>query len=362
MYTERIQMGPDDRLQVSQVNGDLRLAPSDDKQLQVRIGDAAALSLKRATAGVELETRAGCLLFVPQGCAISIGKVGGDLRAFDLAADLHVETVAGGLNVRQGGAVDVGRVAGDLVARRLRGRLHVASVAGDAQLEDLQADAELNDVGGDLRLRHATGSLTLRVGGDVRLELAPAQGTHSVVRAGGDLHCSLPPEASAWIEAQAGGDLRLPKAAERGSEGGQDRYRLGSGAADLRLEAGGDLRVRQMDDRERREDIDLFVDEINTTVRSQVESALAEAASSLKSLDGLPNGAAIARQVEESLRAAGVASSMPRPATGGRSRSAGRSSGPGDNPEQMAILDMLQAGKINSKEAEMLLNALEEGG
>lgn len=361
MYTERLQLASGDRLRVTQVKGDLRLGASESAELRLQVGEASALSLKRRAGLVEVECRSGCLLFVPSGCLTSIGKVAGDLRVSGLPADLEIESVGGNLNLRQAGVVTVSRVGGDFVARKLSGRLQAAAVGGDAQLEDLRADAALDEVGGDLRLRGATGSLAVRAGGDIWLEFAPSAGTHSTVRAGGDLHCVLPAGASVWLEAHAGGDLALPADAEPAQRGDKTGHRLGSGEADLLLRAGGDLRLRRMGEGERREDIDAFVDEINASVRAQVEGAMAAAAAGWKSIETLPDGAAIARQVDEALRAAGLGQAGPRPSPGGRGRPAGRTVGPSENAEQMTILDMLQAGKINSQEAEMLLRALEAG-
>jgi len=360
MHTERLQLAAGDRLRVSQVKGDLRLAASEGAELRLQVGEADVLSLRRQAGLVEVECRAGCLVFVPRGCSTSVGKVAGDLRVFGLPADLEIENVGGNLNLREAGSVSVGRVGGDLVARKLSGRLQATSVGGDAQLEDLQGDAALSGVGGDLRLRYAAGSVALHAGGDIWLEFSPAAGTRSSIRAGGDLRCVLPAHASVWLEMHAGGDLALPVGVEAAQQEGKTRQRFGSGDAEISLEAGGDLRVQQMGEGERRE-IDTFIEEIHASVRAQVEGGMAPVASSLESLESLPDGVAISRQVQESLRSAGIGRPAPRPESGGRGRQAVRDGGQPENAEQMAILDMLQAGKINSQEAELLLRALEAG-
>ena len=361
MHIERLQLGADDRLQVNEVRGDLRLAVSEGAEVRAQVGEESALRVTRQAGLIKIECRAGCLLFVPAGCATSIGKVAGDLRVVGLLGTLQVEQVGGDLNLREAGEVSVGRVGGDLIGRKLAGRLQTAAVGGNAQLEDLQGDAEVGDAGGDIRVRHSDGSLALRSGGDIRLEFSPVAGSRSTVRAGGDLYCVLPARPSLWLDASAGGDLTLPEDVEFTEDQGRMRHRMGSGAAEISLEAGGDLRVRLTGEGERREDIDRFLEQINASVRDQVEGEVANATSGLKALEALPDGAAIARQVEESLRSAGLGGSRQRPSSVGRGRSTGRGSAPAENPEQMAILDMLQAGKINSQEAEMLLRALETG-
>jgi hypothetical protein len=363
MHTERLQLAAGDRLRVSTVKGDLRLAASDGAELRLQVGEADVLSLQRQAGLVEVECRAGCLVFVPRDCPTSVGKVAGDLRVYGLPADLEIENVGGSLNLREAGTVSVGRVGGDLVARKLSGRLQATSVGGDAQLEDLQGDATLSEVGGDLRLRHVAGSVGVRAGGDIWLEFTPAAGTRSAIRAGGDLRCVLPAQASVWLEVHAGGDLALPVGVEAAQHEGKTRQRLGLGDAEISLDAGGNLRVRQMGEGERRE-IDAFVEEIHASVRAQVDGAIASSASGSESPNSpgsLPDGAAIARQVQESLRAAGIGRTGPGPASAGRGRATGRGGGQAENAEQMAILDMLQAGKINSQEAELLLRALEAG-
>ncbi|MCJ7513202.1 MAG: hypothetical protein MUO23_09575 [Anaerolineales bacterium] len=362
MHTERLQLGSRDRLRVTQIKGDLRLTGQDGAEMRIQVGDEGSLTIQRQAGWVELDCRGGCLLFLPKECEIVIGKVAGDLRAHGLTSSLEIENVGGNLNLREMARVNVSRVGGDLAARKISGLLQAASVGGDALLEDLQGEVSLGEVGGDVGLRKASSSVALNAGGDVRLEFSPAAGTHSVVRAGGDLRCVLPVAASVWIEIRASGDMTLPSEAEPVQEGERTRLRLGSGAAEIALDAGGDVSVLQAGEAERREEIDVFLEEINVNVRAQVDGAMAAAASSLKSLESLPDGATIARQIQESLRSAGFDRSVASPAPAARSRSAPRSGGSQkDNPEQIAILNMLQAGKINTQEAEMLLRALEAG-
>jgi hypothetical protein len=355
MHIERLQLGAGDRLEVTEVGGDLRLAASEGADVRVQVGEEGALRVTREAGVIQIACRAGCLLFVPTGSPMSIGKVAGDLRVVGLQGTQQIEQVGGDLNLRETGAVSVVRVGGDLIGRKLAGRLQATSVDGDAQLEDLQGDVEIGDAGDNIRVRRSNGSLALRAGGDIRLEFSPVAGSRSTVRAGGDLSCVLPARPSLWLDAIAGGDLTLPQDVESTEDQGRMRHRMGSGAAELSLEAGGDLHVRLTGQDEGREEIDRFLEQINASVRDQVERAMAKAAS------GLPDGAAIARQVEESLRSAGLGGSRERPPAAGRGRSTGRNSDPAENPEQLAILDMLQAGKINSQEAEMLLRALESG-
>lgn len=362
MHTERMQIGQGGRLRIARVQGDLRLVGQEGSEVRILVPDASALTVAHQGNDIEVTCRGGCLVFLPAGCATSIDQVTGDVRVGGLAVSLDIDTVGGDLNLRDMAAVSVARVGGDLVARRAGGRLQAAAIAGEARLEGLRSDITLESVGGDVLLRQAHGSVNLTGGGDVRLEFAPAPGTHSTIRAGGDLECILPDEASVEIVASAGGDLRLPIGADGAPGETQRQVHLGAGEAQLQLHAGGDLRVMWPGEAGRRNNIDVFLEEMDTKVRTEVEKAMAAASSSLRGLDSLPRHEEIARQVEGSLRNAGVRETAPPAAPAGRTRTPAHG-GPGEaeSPEQMAILNMLQTGKINAQQAETLLRALEGG-
>jgi hypothetical protein len=218
-------------------------------------------------------------------------------------------------------------------------------------------------VGGDLRLSRIGGVVQAEAGGDARLSLAPKAGTRSRIQAAGDVVCTLPESASATVEMTAGGELHLAVPVESKSSEGGSVVQLGEGSATLELSAGGDLSLRSGVEEFQGIDIDLG-GAIAERVGAEIEAHMAEIEGRIGNLGeklGYFDADRISRKIRQTLakaqrkaaraqmRAASIRAESEPPASG--AGSAGK--------ERIAVLRMLEQGKLTVAQAEELLKALE---
>ena len=281
-----------------------------------------------------------------------MGNCNGDLR-FDKGEHLAAESVAGDVRIHNLGDARLGRVRGDLWAEKVRGALQVTRVEGDARLADIEGPVTLRAVTGDLRANALTGGLVApQVSGDAVLQ-GPygAAGPYSL-SAEGDVVLHLPADAEARVAVKAGGRIRSETPLTPDADGSTSfTSTLGRGTTRINLVSGGDLRIH-----------------------SSVQGGGGEQgkARSKASPDGGDLGERIREQVSASLAAAGIPMLSGPGTWGGRERSRPpkgpkppRPPAP-DRPrppsatteEQLAVLKMVEEGKITADEADMLLKAL----
>ncbi|MEW6566672.1 MAG: hypothetical protein AB1449_00605 [Chloroflexota bacterium] len=370
METITLEVGPNPRLRITSVEGDLRLTGREGTLLEAQAAPRAGLSVAPLGDGYELSCAAACLIFLPNGATVEGRAIVGDARITGLTGPLMLETVAGDLSLRRVGPVRVERVGGDLAAHRLEGDLRVAQVGGDAHLDHVQGEVQLDAVGGDLNLSAVEGAVRARVSGDVKLELSPPPGSSCSVQAAGDLNCHLMQGAALDLRLRAGGDLdtRVPGTRE---QAGQDVHiRMEGAQATAELTAGGDLWVRL-------EGTEAMGAEAGRDLRAQiqagVDAAIAQVEASLGALGG-HHGFGAERIRERMRRAAERAQRRAERAReraeGGRTRWtttlnldpwSARKSRVSDQ-ERLTVLQMLEQGVIGVDEAEKLLRALEGEG
>ena len=281
-----------------------------------------------------------------------MGNCNGDLR-FDKGERLEAESVAGDVRIHDLGDARLGRVRGDLWAEKMRGALQVAKAEGDARLAAIDGPVTLRTITGDLRTSALTGGLVApQVGGDAALQGPYGAAGQYSLSAEGDVVLALPADADARVAVKAGGRIRSETPLTPAADGsGPFTSTLGRGTARISLVSGGDLRIHsgvQGGGRERGK------------------------ARSKASLDGSDLGERIREQVSASLAAAGIHVVAGPVTWGGRERlrspkgprpprppGAERPRPPSPTTEeQLAVLRMVEEGKITPDEADMLLQAL----
>ena len=238
----RLVVGAAPQIQIDQVEGDLRLLGWDNEELLARTDNLDNLSLKQKKNHIKLSCQENLVLNVPKGSQVRIGVVNGDASIRGLAGDLEVETIAGDLAMRDVGAVKLGTVEADFSLRRARGAVHARSVGGDASMRELEGGLRLDSVSDDLALRGINGSLKVHVEGDIVAHLEPQPEYEYTLAARDDIMVLLPPEADATLSIHA----ERIKVEWPGVEQGNTPSRkiiLGQGAAQLKLDAGGDVVV-----------------------------------------------------------------------------------------------------------------------
>jgi len=299
MQQQTIAVGPNPKVEVESVPGDLRVAGWDRSEVMAKT-DGDTLNLKAENDQVVISCDENLILYLPRGASLTIHKVAGDasLQALSgalvlgpVAGDLsmndlgHVmldkisgdaslrnigalsaQTVSGDLNLRGShgdcsieavngdasihnveGAIVLNRVGSDLYLSKVLGAVNAGgSVGGDASVRDVDGAVNFDTVGSDLYLRNVHGAVVASAGADVAMYLAPIAGVEYHLEAGDDLLVRLPTEADVELHltAPSADDIRVDfPGAELKGEDGNFEVTLGQGAAKMFLTAGGELVV-----------------------------------------------------------------------------------------------------------------------
>lgn len=378
---ERIlrDVGKEPQIIIESIGGDLRVSGREGEQLEALAPETGELHVDETERGIEITCRGGCLLFVPRHARLEAGDIGGDGRLTDVLGEVLIKVIGGDANLRRLGKTSLERIGGDLQARELQGSLAIDHIGGDAVVKQVEGDVHLRLVGGDLVLVGATGSVEATVGSDTVVYPGAAAGTRTKVQTGGDLSCRLPANPSAAVQLQAGGDIYLPPGSGHDRSEKELELMLGEGACALELRAGGDLSLQYGGDPG---EVDTaFVGDILTEVDAklaEMEARFNAMGDGMYSFDANRIGERVRRSVRQAQRrveqAARKAEEQARKAS--RKQLNFKFDVDGDWPdlrfvdfsppqpaasdeERLAILRMVEQGKISVDEAENLLKALE---
>jgi hypothetical protein len=387
---------------ITVIGGDLRLNGWEQNRLQAEAGRSDELQAESTQAGVTLACRSDCVVWVPYKAHVRVQEVKGDLTAKALEGALEVQAVQGCLLARQVGAVSAERVAADVNVKRVEGALKLGSVGGSVLVRGVTGDLEASAVGGDLHVIQAAGSIKSHSGGDSDLRVAFAPGRDYALDANGDMHLRAFRGSAARLEIEAGGDISTDVAGAQ-VEGGPRRkvVTLGQGEAGqslpptVKVRAGGDVSLSGSGSSanlgELGEDLGRLADEYAAQIEDQIHSHLADFEHWTEQFahGSMPADAVNARadelaaQMREAMdrigdkarrKAEAARRKMERQAEHGyrrhtwswRSDAPARPASPNAPPpepvsdaERLAVLHMLEQGKISVAEAEKLLAALE---
>jgi hypothetical protein len=316
---------------------------------------------------------------------VDIEHIFGDVRAEDVAemhvmdcdadfrfsgGDLEIESVSGDMRVSDAGNVRALRVHGDMWIERLSGGVNVETTHGDARLNDIEGAAGLGMVAGDFRTSNVRGALNAgQVHGDAQLEGPFPAAEGYAVSTSGDAHIRLMAADDVRLVVRALGRVRSNLPLIPSADGsttytanvGEGRVRVVLTAnGDLRIEAaaGGREEVRGPWDRRRGPGGgDPFVElsGLGERIRQQVTASLAAAGINPETgeMNFGPGGRGRGSRVRPP--------EPPRPPKPGSPQSgqqAAAQSGAPMTKEQMAVLKMLEEGRISAEEADALLRAL----
>ncbi len=368
--SKRIALGPEARIRIESVTGDLRLVGWDNDEILVKPDDEQALAVEHHDDLVSIICRDDLSLNVPHNASFHIQAVDGDLSVRNLTGMLDVDSVGGDVALREVGKVVIGTVGSDFSLRGAKGDVHVKSIGGDASLREVDGSLTLDSVSDDLAVRGIGGNLNVNVDEDVVVHLDPRPGQEYYVLAGDDILVVLPPDANATLSLR-GDNINIDWP---GVEPGDTTSRtvvLGEGAAKINLNAGGDLVVTGRPDaadsaseygnfagmmfdwgnwgnigREVGERASKHAQEVAERAARKAEAAARRAERQLERQFGKHAGRRGAR-----LSWSWDSNQMPKAST----------VDPVSDEERMTILRMLAEKKITSKEAEKLLSALEGG-
>lgn len=223
--------------------GDVRVQGSD--RAEAYFESKGSLNVQAAPDGqwVRVTITDDVSVRVPMRAQLHLSAVSGDLRIKDILSTVAVARVAGDVVLRQTAQVELGQVAGDVSAKKVDGALSLAFVGGDVSVRGINGPLTVTKAGGDVSARDLNGPVVLDAGGDVRLNLTPAPGLIYQCTAGGDLTARIAVGTSVMVTAECTGDLSLdiPGAQTSTDEHGRTVITLKDGVAQVALESGGDM-------------------------------------------------------------------------------------------------------------------------
>jgi hypothetical protein len=375
--TKRLTVGPQPKIRIESVEGDLRLVGWDNDEILAKTDDDA-LALQQNGDEISITCPDDLSINVPKNSAVYILTVNGDMSVRGLANGFEADSVHGDVAVRDVGAVSLGAIESDFSLRGAQGDVHVKSVGGDASLREVDGSLTLDSVSDDLAVHGVGGNLKVDVDDDVVVHLEPKAGQEYAVTAGDDILLVLPTNANATLT-MSGDEIDVHFPGVQSEDTTSRVVTLGDGSAQIRLDAGGDVLVTDREDaaesadeygnfagmmfdwgnwgREIGQNWGAFGRQIGERASRRAQEAAARAARKAE---------AAARRTERNLeRKFGIhsgrrgakfswswdPSQMPQ----------ATKSEPVSDEERMTILRMLSEKKITSEEAEKLLSALEGG-
>jgi hypothetical protein len=365
-----LEMGEQTLLKIDAVGGDLRLSGREGKTLEAQAPDHGKLTVEEKNGVHYLTCRSGCLVFLPKGTRIEVENIGGDGRLTDIEDEVLIRNIGGDLVLRRVGRASFELVGGDMQVKSMTGDLTVDVLGGDAVIQDVTGSVHLRSVGGDLILDGVHGKINCSAGGDISANIGPGTVGPTSIHAGGDLACRLMEGVSARIQVQAGGDLHLPLGLERDES---NVIVIEGGKQEIELSAGSDLSVRVgTRDMGAPED---FVGDILLEVDAklaEMEARFSALGAGLDSFDADRIGERVRRAVRRAQRKSEQAErkaikaqvklgkiDIPKMTWAGGDLNASSRKQEATDEERLAILKMVEEGKINVDEAENLFKALE---
>ena len=363
METLKFQTNGSPKIRIETLAGRLQVRAWESATVEVYGEEPGQLSANLENEEIRITGSADCQVFAPAAARLEASSVGGEVSIQGVTGDLLLRTVGGDLRLRDVGGAAVETVGGDLFARSLTGELSVDRAGGDAVVDEVEGDVRLRTVGGDLRISRVAGLVQAVAGGDVRVSILPKASTHSTVQAGGDLSCTVPEDSSARLLLTAGGDLHLAVPVEAMSTATGCEVVLGEGQATVQLSAGGDLSLRTGIEGFGGIDIDLggaIADRVGAEIEAQmteIEGRIGGLGEKLGYFDSERIGHKIRQTIAKAQRKA--ARAQMRAATL-RAEAVPSEPAPGSSAqERIAVLRMLEEGKLTVTQAEELLQALE---
>jgi hypothetical protein len=339
------------------------------------------------------------------------GTVYGNATVRD-GATVEMQNVRGNVSGTALDSLNAARISGNLSAKEIGGPLTVERVGGNATLRAMDGGVTLEKVSGNLTLKGLTaGAKVGKIGGNLLMNGEIGTGCTYQFKTGGNALLRLSEEASAHLTLTAKGTIRSSVTLTDSEQQGTTMTgTLGEGGAEIVVEADGNILVgttgtaygaglgeeisRQIEDSLRAIDLEAVGEQIS----AEMDRAMSQLRAKLESVDWDSIGQRTQRSVERAIermqrdiermtekaarrqeklermaeRAAREKERMERTGQKWADRPQWRPAGmtssvsseadepkPNLDQERLAILKMVEQGKINSEEAERLLDALQ---
>ena len=370
------------------------------RRTAVSVGEAAGDMLLRDLDGtVQIGVVQGDVSVRSGHASVSFDQVHGSLAVEHLNGPLTVSEAHGDVHLSHVGAVTLGRMHGDVNARAVAGDLKMGATSGDVRVRDVAGPLTLEKGSGDFTGHDLTGGMNVHaVSGGLSLKTALTPGLTYSGRADGDIVARFPEGTSARFNLEAQGELSVKGFEVETDEDGRMVARVGNGEAEVVLRAGGDLSAKVRGE-EYAEPWGFSMEGLSEQINAEIAQHIGKLGASLPDFGALASQEVekamrqVEREIERAQRKAEKAARKaeerarraqeraqrrarefhakfehrwgPPPDAGfgahahaPRGRASRTAQPKASRDEQLAILTMLQEGKISTEEAEMLLKAL----
>jgi hypothetical protein len=348
-------------------HADLQITGAPDNIVVIDIDDNSPASrIDRQDEVIVVTAVRDCDITCPIGSQLTIEHASGDLRVLQVKGALAVNVINGDAVLHDVGPVTIKAVQGDLSLRDAGGDVQIEVVRGDAKLKRVAGSVAIHKVAGDLVANDLNGGLAINdVGGDASIQTGLTAGWPYVVKAGGDVIFRVA-GGGGQFALNCKGDLRVRLPMTNWT--GNDRTATGTygdGAANVTLQANGDLLVLPATTPGTSFDPDVLSEQVEAMIESamsQFETQMSQVQRDLEQRFGKFDKQA-EKAAERAARSADRAKRRAERAAGSWGFTAGRPPTPPTEPvsdqERLLILKMVEEGKITADQAAQLLAALE---
>ncbi len=380
MASERLRVGEAPQIMI-EGNGPLNARGREPGE--IRLTSSGGSMLAPTEEGILAHYEGDATLRVPPDSTLFISQVNGPCRLRDISGAIQIEQVNGPLN---------GRELNTLLAGQINGPLTLREIDGEIGIEHAATTLSMREVTGRVFCQRADGEVTVRdVSADMRFELIEGGfGLRSTLREGqqirlgqvnGPLKIKINGQGGARIDLPAAVEVRSELTTEPGDEGRQVVV-VGDAVGYIRVEqAKGPVLINHYSDGADEFVFDAsFIAEIDTMadqVDEQLKAVQMEIEAGLNHVRAHANFSTdlserIRRRVEREMESAQRRIEAAQRATSRAARHAAGSvrvnvghaaqqdaqGEPVSEEERLAILKMLEDGKITVDEAQKLLAAL----
>jgi hypothetical protein len=349
-------------------------------------GGEEDLQVQREGEHLTVTSRARCKIGCPHGTSLTLQAAHGNVRLRRVEASIAAESVHGDMVLKDVGPTTITNAMGDLRVRPVNGDLRLQQVAGDLSARGVGGLLSCDRVAGDLSAYGLKGGLRATVGGDASLKTDFTPGKEYVLTTGGDATVRFPTDASANIQVTASSDIKHRVEWSEVTEGpGTLSGRLGEGEASVAITAGGGVTLQSrsdasafvvgfaLEDTEFDLELETMAEEIERNIEAQMGRLHAQLEAKLSSIDHEAVRRRVERSAEKARRKAERAAERARLKAERAQRRWERMGarqpvrptpprGPAEpvgETERLAVLRLVQEGKISAEEAARLLEAME---
>lgn len=231
------------------VDGNLSLKGWGETEILAKSSAADDLTIEQNEDQVTIRSEGDCSIRVPLNSQVTIERVDGNATLKSIDGDLAITKVDGNLTLRGVGQVDLNNLDGNLVAKNISGSLTMIRIDGNATLKDIQGDLAVKEaIHGNLVLKDIDGNVQASVSGNVTSNFDPAPGNKYAIDAGGNILCRIPEDASIKLEIPRARSIMVKLPDAPAANHGRVPYSqvLGEGDSEVLLSAGGNVLIAGM--------------------------------------------------------------------------------------------------------------------